>query len=336
MTPVFHPRLVNPPFADPGVFVDFLYNRRALLFDLGTLDRFPTRKLLRTSHVFISHTHIDHFIGFDHLLRLCLGRDKQLHLFGPPGLIAQVGHRLAAYTWNLVVNYETDFTVIVTEIHPDHRGEQAEFHCCRGFRMEQFASFRFAGQIIHDEEGFSVRAVPLDHQIASLAFALEEKTHVNIMKNRLAELGLATGPWLKELKNAIMRGASDETEIRTQLAGGRAAGSELRSLGELRTRAVKTAPGQKVCYVTDVAYTPENAAKIIDLAQGADYLFIEAVFLEADAQLAAVRHHLTAWQAGSLAHAAGAARVIPFHFSPRYTDREQELRDEVERAWNGA
>lgn len=332
MTPVFHPMLVNPPHEDPGVFVDFLFSGRGILFDLGTLSGFPTRKILRTSHVFVSHTHIDHFIGFDHLIRLFLGREKKVHLFGPPGFVEQVGHRLAAYSWNLVYNYDTDFTLIVTEVHPDWSGRTGEFHCLRGFREERVTERRFGGRIIHDEEGLLVRAAHLDHKIVSLAYSLEEKRHVNIMKNRLDEMGLAVGPWLAPLKKAILRGEPDDTPVEAQRLGG---GGETRTLGELRERAVRIEEGQKVCYVTDAGFTPENAEKIIDLVRGADYLFIETPFLDVDAERAAERHHLTARQAGELARAAGAARVIPFHFSPRYSGREQELKDELERAWIG-
>ena len=327
MTPIFHPVLINAPFDDPGVFVDFLFSRRALLFDLGTLSSFSTRKLLRTSHVFVSHAHIDHFIGFDHLLRLCLGREKRLHLYGPPGFVTQVGQRLAAYSWNLVYSYETDFTIVVREVHADASGLCAEFHCQRGFAAENLQPCRFAGDLLHDEAGLRVRVAHLDHKIPSLAFALEEKWHVNIMKNRLAELGLAVGPWLKELKEAIVRDATDDTPIVT--------GAGARLLGELKKEVVRVSAGQKVCYVTDAGYTPENAAKIVALAQGADYLFIEATFLHAEAERAAERSHLTARQAGALARAAGVGRVIPFHFSPKYRGREEELREELEQAWRG-
>src|SRR5215467_15720539 len=112
-------RLVNDPFADPALFVDFHFTRQALLFDLGDLSPLSARQLLRVTHAFVSHTHMDHFAGFDALLRLLLGRDKVLHLFGPPGFIDRVEHKLAAYTWNLVANYESDFVVRATEIHPD-------------------------------------------------------------------------------------------------------------------------------------------------------------------------------------------------------------------------
>lgn len=331
MTPLFHPMLINEPFGDPGLFVDFLFSRRAMLFDLGTLDHFPSRKLLRTSHVFVSHTHIDHFIGFTHLIRLCLGRDKHLHLFGPPGFVDQVCHCLAAYTWNLVYSYETDFTLTVSEIHPDGSGRRGEFHCLHGFRIENLNDCRFHQFILHEEENLLVRTAHLDHGISSLAFCLEEKRHVNIMKNRLDELGLAVGPWLKELKAAILRGDPDDRLITAPLREGD--GTTVHVLGALREQVVSVVAGQKVCYVTDTGYTPANAEKIIGLARGADYLFIETAFLQEDAGLAGERNHLTARQAGELALASGACRVIPFHFSPRYTGREQALREELERAF---
>ncbi|BCS56017.1 MBL fold metallo-hydrolase [Geobacter sp. SVR] len=334
MTPIFHPFLINPPFEDPGLFVDFLFSRRAILFDLGRLERLPARKLLRISHVFVSHTHIDHFIGFDHLVRLCLGRDIRLHLYGPPGFASQVGHRLAAYTWNLVSSYGTDFTLVVTEIASDGSGCTCEYHCLRRFQPEGIEDCRFDDGVVHSEENLLVRAAPLDHQITSLAYCLEEKRHVNIMKNRLEALGLAVGPWLKELKSAIQRGEPDETPIAALTAGGQERVTVI-PLGEVREQAVRVAAGQKICYVTDAGFTPDNAARIVALARGADYLFIETPFLHRDVVRAAERHHLTARQAGELGRAAGVARMIPFHFSPRYMGQEHELRQELEQAWLG-
>jgi len=328
MTPQFHPSLVNGPFDDPAVYVDFLYERRALLFDLGDIRALPPRKILRLTHIFISHTHIDHFIGFDHLLRLCLGRAKRIHLFGPPGFTTRVEHRLASYTWNLVESYPVDFTLVAAELHPDGGSLSAEFHCSNRFRRENERTGRLQEGILLDEETFRIRAAFLDHKTVCLAFALEEKEHVNIMKNRLLELGLPTGPWLGELKRAILRGDPDDRRFRAwwQAAGGMV--ERYFSLGELKKEILQIVPGQKIAYVTDAAGTPANAEGIVNLARGADYLFIEATFLDADRERAAERHHLTALQAGRLARQAGVARAIPFHFSPRYEGMEDRLREE--------
>ena len=54
-----------------------------------------------------------------------------------------------------------------------------------------------------------------------------------------------------------------------------------------------------------------------------------------DAALAEERSHLTARQAGELARQAGARKLAPFHFSPRYTGREEELLAEAEQAFGG-
>ncbi len=334
MKPQFHPTLVNGPFGDPAVFVDFLFERRALLFDLGDIALLPPRKLLRLSHVFVSHTHMDHFIGFDHLVRIFLGRDKKLSFCGPPGFLDQVWHHLSAYTWNLVENFPTDFTIHAMEIHPDGKALTADFHCRSGFRGESNETFAIAGGVLLDEESFRVRAAFLDHKIPCLAFTLEEKSHVNIMKNRLDELGLPTGPWLTALKKAVIREEPGDTPIRIWW---REDGKEMERwmpLGELRSRILHIVTGQKITYVTDTVYTGENAGNIVELARSADYLFIEAPFLQSEFERALQKHHLTAAQAGELARRAGAARVVPFHFSPKHSGGD-DLEREVQEAFAG-
>ncbi|MDH4081456.1 MAG: hypothetical protein OEU68_16750, partial [Nitrospira sp.] len=105
MNPSFSSYLVNDVFGDPGLYVEVRWSRRALLFDLGHNDGLGPTRLLKAGEIFISHTHMDHFIGFDTLLRVALGRGKTLTLFGPPGLIDNVQGKLRGYTWNLVDGY---------------------------------------------------------------------------------------------------------------------------------------------------------------------------------------------------------------------------------------
>ncbi|GFO58492.1 ribonuclease Z [Geomonas silvestris] len=335
MTPHFLPNLVNRSFGDPGVYLDFLFERRAILFDLGDLAPLAPRKLLRISDVLISHTHIDHFIGFDTLLRILLGREKSLRLFGPPGFLRQLESRLASYSWNLVGSYPCEFRVVGHELHPDGRVLAAGFSSRRAFAREDDSEGAFEDGLILNEADFQLRVAFLEHSLPCLAFAFQEKRHVNFMKNRLEELGAPVGPWLSEVKGAVLRDAPDHTLIRVAPGGKGLPEEMVFTLGELKERVLELVPGEKVAYVTDTAYTPENCRRIVELAQGADYFFIEATFLDADRERAADRAHLTARQAGELARAAGAARVIPFHFSPRYLGREHELRREVQEAFQG-
>jgi len=51
MKPLFHPSLVNEPFGDPGVYVDCLFEKRAVLFDLGDIRALSPRKILRLTDV---------------------------------------------------------------------------------------------------------------------------------------------------------------------------------------------------------------------------------------------------------------------------------------------
>jgi len=335
MRPLFHPALVNDPYGDPGVYVDCLFEKRALLFDLGDIHHLAPRKILRISDVFISHTHMDHFMGFDWLLRICLGRRGTMRLYGPPGFLAQVEHRLAAYTWNLVENYDTDFAFEVTEVRPYGHARSATFRCQSAFRREGETDLVLSQGVLLDEPSFLIRGVFLDHKTPCLAFALEEKQHLNIWKNRLDEMGLPTGPWLQDLKRAVREGAPDATPIRIGWHDRHGAHERLLPLGELRGKVLRAVDGQKIAYVTDAVFHEENALRIAGLAKDADVLFIETPFLAQDTERAASRYHLTAQQAGMLARRAGAKSVVPFHFSPRYDDRGEALRREMAQAFGG-
>ena len=44
MRPLFHPSLVNGRYGDPAVYVETLFERRGLLFDLGEIASLPPRR----------------------------------------------------------------------------------------------------------------------------------------------------------------------------------------------------------------------------------------------------------------------------------------------------
>jgi ribonuclease Z len=350
MRTTLEPRLVDPSGLEPGLVVDVRDERRALLFDLGEIAGLAPRVLLRASHAFVSHTHMDHFAGFDHLLALGLGRVRRLVLWGGPGFVDQVEHKLRAYTWNVVHRYEVPMTIEAHALAPDGSRAQARFDSAHRFARTDLAwgaaSDAFGeegnrsrdaagGDVLLDEPLFRVRAGFVDHEMPVLAFAIEEKAQVRVAADRIAARGLATGPWLRTLKDAVLAGAPDDTSIDVawrDRAGGHA---ERHTVGALRPLVLDTVPGRRIGYVTDLRCTDANIERLAGLLDAVDLLYIEAVFLDADREHAQRKNHLTARQAGTIARHLGAKRVVPFHFSPRYRGAEDALRDEVEAAWQG-
>lgn len=338
MRPNLHPTLVNDRFGDPALFVELLHRREALLFDAGDLANLSARSLLRITHLFISHMHMDHFIGFDALLRVNVGREKTLRVVGPRGTIERVGHKLKAYDWDLAERYQTELLFDVVEVDSaQHRFPEEVLPRIDGCENWLLSAARFAFRRTFDREplavpddwnrplGLNLDLRVLQHHGPCLGFALFEKHHANVWKNRLEEEGLAPGPWLKGLKDAVLAGSPDETPI--LLPSGKR-----QPLGELR-RLVSTSPGQKIAYVTDVADTPFNRAQIRALAADADLLVLEASFAADEWEEAFARAHLTTRAAGEIACAAGAKRLEPFHFSKRYVGEEEIMLAEAMNAF---
>src|SRR6266704_1888055 len=261
MKTTFRPRLLNGQTGDPALLVSLRWQGRALLVDLGRIDRTPAATLLPIEAVFVSHTHMDHFMGFDQLLRLFLARDATLRLYGPAGLADCVAGKLAGYTWNLTDEYA--FTLEVTEIAA-RQMTSWRFAARQRFAREPLGPPRpFTGVVVTDPV-FTVEAAPLDHKIVSMAYAMTERTHLNLRPEALAAAGLEPGPWLNALKQAIRTGAPDDTPI--QVTPG-----DRRPLGALSAELITVTPGQKVAYVVDTLFSPANAAAIVRLAAaGAD------------------------------------------------------------------
>jgi ribonuclease Z len=326
MRPLLHPSLVNGRYGDPTVYVETLFDKRGLLFDIGEIASLSPRKIQRVDQLFVSHAHIDHFVGFDHLLRLLVGREKSVHLYGPSGFAERVHHKLQGYHWNLVDSYRCDLVFIVSELATPHSVSTTQFRLKRAFVAEQLVANATFDGILYREPTYHVSAAILEHRVPCLGFALQEAAHVNVWKNRLADRGLPVGPWLRALKNAIVEGRPDDHLI--HIDGSATSDNRLVRLGSLRDL-LTVAAGQKIAYITDVADTAANRAAIVALVQDADVLFIEAAFAGTDAALAKQRAHLTTTAAGQIARDANVRRVEPFHFSPRYAEEEGRMLAEV-------
>jgi ribonuclease Z len=320
MKPTFHHRLINSGFEDPSLFVRMLRQRRAFLFDAGRIDRLSAGDLLKINDVFVTHMHIDHFIGFDTLLRALLKREVPLRVYGPEEIINCVEGKLRGYTWNLIEEYPIEI-----EVFGISRGKvrHSSFHAQKSFARIDREEKIFDGTALKDPP-YTVKAACLSHGVPCLGFSLEEDFHINIDKAGLNAMNLPVGPWLSDLKQMIRDNAAPDTRLRVD-------GREF-NFSDLSHLAAIT-EGQKVSYVTDVSPEEDNLTRVAELAQGSDTFYCEAYFLHDDRDRAVERHHLTAKMAGEIARRAKVRNLVVMHFSPKYRDQANRIEEEAMKAY---
>lgn len=330
MKPIFHAEPVNPPFDDPIVYVRIRHESRALLFDCGDLHRLTPGHIMDITDVFVTHMHIDHFIGFDTIVRTILHRENPIRFYGPAGIADCIAGKLQGYTWNLIRDYP-----LVIKVYEVDGGmiSRSRFAAPEAFCRVDGQQTSFDG-ILLDEPLLTVSALPLTHGVPSLGYRLHESFHINIHKTVLDELDLAVGPWLSQLKTAIRAAAKAEActpDEAVGIAGRTGVGFNGQTISEhdLR-RFVQITKGQSVAYIADTAPTPDNISSITGFVRNVDELFCEAYFLEEDAARARERHHLTAGIAGQIARDAGVGKLTALHFSPKYRDYPERIYEETE------
>ena len=324
----FIAKLVDKKAFEPGLYVKFLHQKRALIFDLPDLKELSNREILKITDVFVTHTHMDHFMGFDQLLRLFLGKQWYLRICGPKGIIENVDGKLRGYTWNLVQNYEGELNIEVTEIQGD-TCEIVKFNSRERFKPVSALTRTLKGNEIIKEPGFKIYFITLDHQIPCLAFMLEEEFKIQILRDKLSEYGLEPGPWLTRLKQEIFRG-SDENDILQIKFRKKSKVYEIeKPISELKMNLTKITEGARLVYITDIIGSEENFKTILESFSPAHIAFIEAGFLKQDEEQAKKTYHLTAEEAGRLAGLLKAKYLKVFHYSFRYKGREQELEKEA-------
>jgi len=312
MRPTFLTRLVNGELFDPIVYIRILNQRQAFMFDCGRFFDLSNHELMLVEHLFISHAHMDHFMGFDQVLRVILHRENPLHVYGPPGITGNVLAKLQAYTWNLTRDYALE--IRIHEVAPD-RITTTVARAGDGFAPSQAGIQARSGYEIAKTLWYTVEAVELDHKTPCLGFVVKEAFHVNIRGDVLIRLGYVSGPWLGTLKGAIHAGASMDIEVPTRK------GTCIIPSEKLARELVIISPGQKITYLTDIRYSQANLERILPLARDTDILFIEAFYLDEMREEAHRKGHLTALQAGDIARSLRAKRVQAMHISPRYHDR---------------
>lgn len=245
------------------------------LFDCGEGTQVSLRRLnlrwKKINAIFISHTHADHVTGLPGILMLSaqVDRSEPLYIYGPPKIAEYVE------TSRRVLDMYINYPIVTREIT--------------------------APCVVHEGDGFYIRAFPLCHTKTCVGYALEELDRPGEFSvEKATALGVPRGPLWGRLQRGESVSASDGTPV-----------SPEQVMGRKRS-------GRKFCFVTDTLYKPSIARE----ARGSDLLVCEGMFADDLADQAKEKKHMTASQAGTVARDADARRMLLIHYSPRYTDKE--------------
>jgi ribonuclease Z len=310
------------------VTIDSGQSQHRLLLDCGEgcLSKIPISEIQAIEAVFFSHFHIDHVAGFDTFLRMNWARpDAPVRIFGPPGAIKIVHHRLRGYTWNLVSGVPGEW--IVTEVG-DGRLRRSRFLTSEAFETEYDLDESSAtGDVVYRGDCFEVRSHTLDHGTPCLAYAVREDDRQNVDTDVLRQLGLEPGPWLKAVKDEGV--AADAT---VSIAG------RDYLVGDLRSRLLISSPGASIAYVTDFFLETEaDEDQLVQFLSGCQTVVCENNYRDADADLARKNYHMTSSDVARLASRSGPDKLVLFHVSDRYDSQEwheqlEEVRERFDRA----
>ncbi len=314
---VLQAKLINGVFGDPLLELHLRGFRSRILFDLGDAGLLSRRVLHKVSDVFITHAHFDHVCGFLDMLRARMtGRYPPLRIYGPPGITAHIQSAVGSIDWDRIGDDGP-------ELHIADVGHKtlSWTYCKVGKDVQHRTAEPIEGNVLVRTPDYCVRHCVLDHGIPVLAFSLELAPRFSIRKENLLGTGLTPGPWLKALKQALDEGREDAQIVLPDGA--------LADVAQLRQLLVDLVPGKKLAYATDFADTPINRRALVALADQADLFFCESTFVNEDQDQAAETCHLTAKACGEIAAAAGVKRLVPFHFSKRYTGASHRVYEQI-------
>jgi ribonuclease Z len=282
-----------------------------VLFDCGDhcLADVSFAEIQSIDHLFFSHLHMDHIGGFDSFFRCTFNRsNKRNQIWGPPETARILQHRFQGFLWNL--HEEMSATWFVSDIHPSEI-QTTRFELREAFGTAHEEDRHTWKRIVCDRESFAVEAITMDHRTPTLAYIVREKSRRNIDTSRLANLGLRPGPWLKQLKDPSF--AASEVMIN----------GVAHSADGLRKQLMVETVGDSIAYLTDFLLDDSAMERLSNALRGCQTMVCEGQYRHADLELARGNCHMTTVQAATLAKRAQVEKLVLFHLSDRYEDKQR-------------
>jgi len=304
---MFHPTIKSKDHEDISILLQLDNHPYNYICDCGDASDLTVKECQQTAAIFISHTHIDHFINFDFILRHQVGMQKRIVICGPKGITQQVQSKIQGYLWNLVeegaIVYEVreilgPTTYCVSEIAaPDWNRKALTVH---------------SKEKIFKNDLFEVDYVILDHKTPSIAYLFKEK---DTLKIDLKDSGLQGGPWVRDLKNAFL---TNQPHTAISLSEKQVKAAELYPLLSIKK-------GKSLGVILDHAASKENHDKIKSLFFHCDKVFIESFYMAQEKALAEQHFHSYSTASAAIMTACRVGEAIPVHFSRRYSSEEIAL-----------
>jgi ribonuclease Z len=311
-------------FDDPVLWLKVRPLGRSLMFDCGQIHHLAKRVIKSVDALFVSHAHMDHFMGIDYFTRQIHVAPRTIELYGPPGIAARLASKLAGYDWNLSEEYWCDYLV-----HEVHLKQVLTFILPgrHGFPLRYQGRRDRPSRVIYRNAWLTVEAELGDHKIPVLMFRITEKPHFRIDDRLLRQGGWLRGAWIGELQRRFGRGElATGQPLRVLRRTG--SGTEEIPISDVelfyQNHSVKTSPAS-IGYLTDIGFTEENRERVRSLLKGVSLLVCECTFLAEDRERARVAYHLCTDDLNALVEELRPDFLLPMHLSKGYIRRSAEL-----------
>jgi ribonuclease Z len=313
---------------DPVLHINIRPLGRGLLIDCGRIHHLAKRVLKSLSALFITHAHMDHFMGIDTFIRSVHVSPRTTDIFGPPGIADKLAWKLSGYDWNLTEPYWCTFRV--HEVFPD-RIETCLFSGPEGFARHRLQVLERHDRVIFRNEYLEVKAEQCDHKIPTLIFRVSELPAFQVDDAKIGREGLVRGDWLRTLQKRFYhpdRAGGPLTVLRWR-------GEEIVEEPVTDSRALYQSirgerPDASVGYVTDIGFTARNLETVLAALKGVTLLVCECSFLAEDREKARISAHLCASDVNCLVDRLRPAFVMPMHLSKSYLHHWERLYEELE------
>lgn len=278
------------------------------LCDCGFASKLSIKEIKDIVAIFISHTHIDHFVNFDNILRNQIGSYKKVIICGPKGISKNVQSKALSYTWNLIKEDEENIQYEIREIIDNNNILISEI---KPPNWELKFKGKYEDKYIYNNDRFVVKYTSLNHGIPSIAYLFEEYPK---MKIDISKTEFTPGPWIRVLKEYFK---NKKSEKYIDINGIKYKAGELFNL-------LTEIKGYKLGVIMDHNGDEENHKKIYEVFHEADTVFIESFYKEDDSELAQINNHSTSIKSGEIMRKTKVKKAVPVHFSRRYTKEEVE------------